>query len=260
MQYIIFFITFLLYYNTAFAGAWVLDKKERLLIQNFYYYKTNTFFDVNGIEIKQDNFTKGTVNTYLEEGITNDITLGTNIYFEFARQSEYSNQGIGDTEFFLRKLLYKSNKSVLSIQPLVKMPSYSADTLPKIGTDGWDGEIKLLYGRNFGKNHYLDTAIGYRKRFEGSSDQIRWELKAGLKINDKLTFIPVLYGTHNVGGLSEQQIIIANENDYNLVKAEVTFLYDINDKWAVQMGASQGVFSRNTAKGYEMLFSLWKRF
>lgn len=260
MKYIIIFLIAVLFSNQASAGAWVLNDGETLSINNLYYYKTNTFFDAGGFETKQPAYKKRTINTYLEEGITEDITLGSSVFYEFIKQNGYNNQGFGDSEFFLRKLLYKNDNSVISIQPLVKIPSASADSLPKIGTEGWEAELKLLYGRNFGNNHYLDTAIGFRKRFEGSSDQLRWELKFGFRPNDKWTIMPAFYGINNIGGISERQVIITNENDYSLVKAELSVLYNITPKWAVQIGAYQDIYSRNTGKGYGGIFSIWQRF
>ena len=60
------------------------------------------------------------------------------------------NHGISDPEFFWRKKLWSDEFSVLSVQPLLKLPSLTRDsTLPRSGTEKMDAELRLLGGHGF---------------------------------------------------------------------------------------------------------------
>jgi len=267
-----FFLIYLASYNPAFSGAWLLEEGEELFIQSLYTYKSDTFVDSE--KIKLDTYYKYELNTYMEHGLTDNVTLGAIALYNFVEQEDLKNKGFGNSEFFIRVGLYQYYSNVFSIQANVKMPAIPSEELPKIGTKGWDVEWGLLYGKSFANNDFLDLGIGYRERFSIElRDQIKWHAKYGFVINEGLTIMPALYGTHKVGNPPKTEFtytvgdalpttiqVYYFENYYDLIKAEITAFYKIDEKWGVQVGGYKDIYTENTFKGYGGIVGLWRKF
>ncbi len=99
---------FLLSYcmSQAYAGAWVKHKHQGYLALTSNYYQTSYFYDDKGNQQSQDRFHKLEENLYIEWGLTDNITLGSNLFGNYVSQSGKGNLGLSNSEFFLRQKLY----------------------------------------------------------------------------------------------------------------------------------------------------------
>jgi protein XagA len=205
---------------------------------------------------------------YIEYGLQDDLTLGafgsidSLEGFSSTRGSNADNTGLSDVSVFARKRLWHNEQAVVSIQPLYKLPSfYSKDDLPRSGTENSDVELRLLGGLNFeaaGQMHYANAEVAYRGRLGDPDDQWLMDATLGLRVDEHWVFMPQLFTTWAVGGAGGG-FTQSGADDYDLVKTQLSGLYEFDESWALQGGIYQDVYSRNTGYGTGVVFSLWFR-
>ncbi|MCI5050200.1 MAG: hypothetical protein MRY32_07720 [Rickettsiales bacterium] len=258
--------------NSALAGAWLQGNGDILVIDTNTYYASDAFFNDKSNKQSQPGFFKVENNLYLEYGLNKDWTLGANLFAHYLAQETSttytflsgasvtidgwdSNVGFGDPELFARTKLYKDDFTIISLQPLIKLPSwYESDTLPKGGSDDWDTELSVLAGHSFeayGRYHFAEARIGYRHRFHNQlEDQIKLDAKLGWNIYPDLQWINAIYGTFSVDMPDNPVFTQSGQNDYHLAKIESNLLYNLQKDWFVQLGLFAHVWGRNTGHGY----------
>lgn len=255
----------------ALASPWNTKKGQVQLITNTFYYTTDTYYTVQGDKRKQDDFTKVELNSYIEYGYRDDITLGGSLSFQqlsqrnpFTLQDE-DNQGVDGVELFARKKLWQGRNAVISVQPMLRTPRLtSTGSFPELGEDFWSGELRILGGYGFGGqkiNPYFVTAeLGYRMRTEGAADQIRTQLGGGWHMAPRWMLLGNYTRIDNFGGYGVGAPVITPESNYSLHKLEASAVFSLNKSYAFQLGAFQHVYARNTGAGGGALFSLWHKF
>ncbi len=219
----------------AHAGAWTQPKGEGLFIAQATYFNSDHYFDFDGQRVPQPTFRKAELQPYAEYGVRDWLTVGGSAYVQYVAQSGDDNEGIGDPELFAHvRLKTWKNGDVLSIQPLIKLPSYYLkDRLPRGGSRSTDAELSVLYGTNWelwGLTGYTDSRVGYRIRGRGLSPQYRVDQAVGINITDHFLLIPAVRSVitskyDDTAAFSED-----GEQDYDLAKAELTALYKFDDK------------------------------
>lgn len=219
----------------AHAGAWTQAEGEGLFIAQATYFSSDHFFDFDGLRVKQSTFRKAELQPYAEYGLRDWLTIGGSAYVQYMAQAGDDNQGIGDPELFARvRLKTWENGDVLSIQPLVKLPSYyMKDNLPRGGSRSIDGELALLYGSSwnyFGITGYTDTKFAYRMRSRGLKPQYRVDQAIGINITDDFLLIPAVRSVITTEYDDTAAFSQDGEQDYDLAKAEVTALYKFDEK------------------------------
>lgn len=219
----------------AHAGAWTMPKGEGLFIGQATYFTSEHFFDLDGKKIDQPTFRKFELQPYAEYGVTDWLTAGGSAYLHSVDQSARYNAGIGDPELWARLRLHTfGNGDVLSIQPLVKLPSYYADDdIPRGGSRSTDLELSVLYGTNWQLldfTGYTDTRLGYRVRSRGLNDQYRIDQSFGVNVTDHLLLIPAFRAV--IASKYDESAVFAQdgEQDYDAAKIELTAMYKFDDR------------------------------
>lgn len=260
----------------ALAGAWTQPEGRGQLILNHFYYSSDAFFDADGQRQSQPRFDKFEINPYLEYGISDDWTIGASLFAHYVTQETRTetgsgvtlsghsdNVGLGNSEIFARWQLYRGGRAAIALQPLVKLPAlYARNRLPKAGSEAFDAELSLLGGYGFdgwGRAHYIDTRLGYRHRFSaGLEDQLRADLKLGLRLNRALSLIPELSATLAFNGNTDTTFTQDGQNDYDLLKLGLAAQYELHDLAPgafVQLGGFAHVAGRNAGEGYGLLLA-----
>jgi hypothetical protein len=255
-------LLFLLLPFPALAGAWLQEDGGLLVSTQALYYQTDSYFDVTGEELAQRDFTKQELNLYTEYGWSEKFTLGANLFINRVEQGD-DNFGIADPEFFARATLFKTDNSVISIQPLIKLPSlYQYGGSPRGGTDSFDGELSLLYGRNMpiiSARDYMDMRVGYRERSDGLNGQYRVDVSYGLYVTDYLLCVPAFRSV--IAAKNDAQTFNNNGSlDYDLYKAEMSLYYPLNDFQQVGMGYFHHIAGQQTGAGQGFSIGLVQRF
>ena len=239
---------------SAHAGAWLQPEGKGLAIGQATYYTTAHYFDANGELQRQPRFTKYEFQPYAEYGVLPNLTIGGTAYLDRVHQSGSSHGGIADPEIFARTRLWSDDRQVISLQPLIKLPSsFSKNDVPRSGSRSTDAELSLLYGRNqplLTSRDYIDTRIGYRVRNRGQSDQLRVDSSIGLKLTEQVQLVPALRGIMAVNPTDSAAYTENGELDYSLIKAEVTGIYHLDETQWLQASFFKHVAGTQTGDGY----------
>jgi len=246
----------------AFAGAWLQDEGNTLLSTQALIYQTDSYYDSGGDELSQSEFTKTELNLYAEYGWRKNVTLGTNLFVNHVEQGN-DNLGIADPEFFARFVLLTSDHSVLSIQPLVKLPSwYQNAGSPRGGSEATDIELSLLFGHNLpiiSPRDYIDVRAGYRERSRSLKGQYRLDASYGMYLRDDLLLVPsvraVIATDANVQVFRED-----GEQDYDLYKTEINAYYALSDSQQLSFGYFTHMGGEQTGAGQGFSIGLVQRF
>ncbi len=256
---------------SSHAGAWLQPQGEWQTITTALYYRTDSFYDNDRDRQPQERFSKWQLNPYGEYGFTPNVTLGFNTFVDYVSGENPDlagdrnhNAGLADSELFARLRLWERDSAIISIQPLVKLPSlYASDSLPRSGSEDFDGELRLMGGYGFaaaGHNHYLSAEAAYRKRFGGPADQFRVDVTLGLRPAENWLILPQIFTTWRVNAPSGAAFTQSGQDDYDLVKAQLSAVYEFSDNMGIQLGGFSHVRARNTGAGGGGLLALWKRF
>jgi hypothetical protein len=251
----------------TFAAAWTLPADKWELYQNAFYYRTTEFFDSNGNTRPQPRYSKYELNPYGEYGLNEGTTIGGSVALNLvqgtAATDSGNNYGIGDPTLFLRQRLWSDDSTVVSLQPLIKFPSYYTDELlPRSGAMQTDGELRLLGGHSFewlGNNHFINLEAAYRKRMGDPSDQLRFDATLGLTLNDQWQLLPQLSYINTPSRKAITPFTQSGEDDFDLLKPQLSAVYQLNETVALQAGLFQHIDGNNTGAGCGALFSLWYR-
>jgi len=245
------FLLPLLHPNPAHAGAWTREKGTGLAVANATYYATSEYFDDAGELQKQRHFSKRELNLYTEWGWRDSTTLGANLFVSDVDQGS-SNQSLSNTELFLRQRVYHDGERVISLQPLIKLPTLSRhDRTPRAGSKSADAELALLYGETLdilSPRDFSDSLVALRYRSDNLSPQLRFESRLGLNIYGNLWAIPALYVTQSLDPKTDP-FVESGDLDYDLTKAEFTLLYKAQGNETYQLTLFDHVAGALTGSG-----------
>lgn len=253
------------------AGAWLQPEGEGQLIATALYYRTGHYYDNSRHRRPQADFSKRQINPYAEYGLTPDLTVGGSAFFDdvsgedpAAPGGRRHNSGLSDPEVFARARLWEEGPAVISVQPLLKLPSlYASGGLPKSGSGEFDSELRLLAGYGFytgGLDHFASAETAYRRRYGDPSDQFHAAFTLGLRPADKWLILPQVFAVWRVNAPGGSAFTQSGEDDYDLVKTQLSAVYEWTEDTGVQIGAFRNARARNTGGGGGALIAVWKRF
>ena len=239
--------------NVAHAGAWLQPKGSGLFIAQISYFSSDYYFDVDGNKQKQSRFTKGEAQPYAEYGLAENITIGGMLFAQSNQQNDHQKLGVADPQIFARSTIWKSGSQLISLQPLIKLPSqYRNKTTPRGGSSSTDYELSALYGRNLdlvSNRDYLDLKIGYRVRNGQLNDQYHADAMVGLGIDDNWHIIPAIRATFATK-MNDQRFSQNGDLDYDLVKLELAANYQFTATRSFSISLANHVWGRQTGDGY----------
>jgi hypothetical protein len=246
------------------AGAWTQEKGKAQLIVTATHYTTDERYDDSGIKRSQPDYHKSELNPYLEYGVTDTLTAGANLFLQHADDSADSSSSLGDTELFLRQRIFKSERYVFSLQPMVKLPSPTGgDDTPAIGSEHPDLGLDAQLGVNFnafGRTHFADLSAGYRHRFGTPEDQILFSGTLGLNIAERWTVMPQLNQTLRATRPNVATFTQSPQDDYSLTRASLSAVYKISEERSMQVGAFSHIDGKNVGAGHGAMVSYWLNF
>lgn len=253
----------------AHAGAWLQPEGAGQLITTMSSYHATKFYDINGTRAAQDPFSKIELNPYIEYGLTQALTVGANVLMNSnsastnpfgGREDYYGLQG----ELFARTALWEKEGSILSLQPLVKLPVYYADKgFYQTQYTRADVELALLAGTHFsamGFTHFLDGSAAYRVRSGAPGNQAKFNLTLGTQVNDEWTILTQAFSTWAVSPPALPSLTQRTEDDYDAIKLQLSAVYALTNTLSVQAGGFINTHPRNTGAGSGVLAALWWNF
>ncbi len=240
------------------ASAWPQKQGDGEVIAAYSYYFSDTYRDKSGAKARIPEYSKHEINPYIEYGLTGRDTLGTNIFLNKVEQNGAAKAGIGDVELFWRRQLFAVSGCTISLQPLVKLPSFSSG-MPEIGSKSTDFEAKALSGCNLPWNSFFNVEGGYRHRSGEQQDQLKLDAVIGLKHGDSL-WLASAYNTLAAGDYNAGNSGITQSNDYDLSKIQLSWVYRFHPQTSLQLGVYKDIRARNTGEGAGVTASIWRTF
>jgi hypothetical protein len=254
--------------TAAYASAWTQDQGNGQAILSASYYGADQYWDNGGNKQSQPSYSKYELNPYLEYGLSDGLTIGTNFYLQHLYQDtgsgSHSSWGLGDSEFFLRKRLINQDGYALAIEPLIKLPSPEPGSeTPRIGSATPDAALGLSGGKTFsayGFTHFVDIDTMYRHRFGAPNDQINISGTLGINVAPRWTIMPQTFLTFRTDSRPTAAFTESPSDDYNLVRLQLSGLYKLSDQTSLQLGAFYDVDGKNVGLGRGVLLALWRNF
>ena len=265
MRNILLSVVFLLASITsAHAGAWLQPEGHGQFIANASYFTSDKYFTSTGDRQSESRYSKYEFQPYLEYGALANLTVGASVALQDDSQSGTTNYGAADPELFLRTALWRDGTQVLSLQPLVKFAStFEHDGTPRGGSKSTDAELSLGYGRSFrlvGPRDYIDLRTGYRYRSGELHDQLSADAVLGLNVAPKWQLVPAV---RTIFPTEMTRSPVYSENGdqyYQLVKLELSTLYQMDSTRSFGLTAFDHVDGRQTGDGLGVTLSFAKQF
>lgn len=252
----------------CFAGAWTQQKGklyDRLSV-NYYFAddefdgnESRTDFSLNG------KFKDAHVSNYIEYGLTDNITLINSLFYKRIEKEDdlekTTTYGIGDIDLGLKYKLAEGKWGVLSAQALAKIPeAYDKNDKLPLGNGQYDIEARLLYGRSLWPYipGYCNFELGYRLRFDGPSDELRYLVEFGMDITKSMYGRVKLDGIYSMNNGSKFDISgnPTITNNFNLGKLDMTVGYKISKRWGLEAEYTPEIYGKNTAAGATYSFAV----
>lgn len=243
-------------------AAWTAKQGTGLVIPSYTYYRAARDRDANGHGAGRKAYVKNEFRLYSVYGWTDAITLGLDGAARRVRDRAEGAQGEdldwSEVATFTRFRLYRWPRAVLSLQPLVYVPrKHDGGADLRRDADKPELELRALYGRNFtlfGRDGFAEAECGYRHRLGDAGDQVRLDGTFGLHVRPRLS---VLAQSFNI--VSTRRPRDDGPPDYDLYKVQLSVVYDITARWAVQAGGFAEFAGRNTGLGRAGFLALWWR-
>ncbi len=244
--------------SSAHASPWARFDGELLVISKADYFHADLISqDPAGGDYRSlDN------NTYLEFGLTENITIGGKAIYGtswLSRPSEtVTNSGFSEIEAFGQYQFLRTIKQAASVKLSAGKPAaFQPNARASLGAGGADIELAALYGRNLifePIKLFAAAEVGYRKRIGSAADIVRTQITIGAEPSDHWLFLLEGFST----------LSLRNEGfagaDYDIVKIQPSIIYRPSRRWAIQAGVSQDVASRNLSRGRSFFIGLWSAF
>ena len=244
--------------SIANASPWARNDDELLIISTTNYFSA---------DLVQENQVYGTYesldnNTYLEFGLTDEITIGGKAIYG----TSWLNTGIGsltdsgfsEVEGYAQYEVLRTNENAASFKLSAGKPAaFQSTARAALGSGGADAELAILYGHNIifrPVKLFAAAEVGYRKRFGNAADVVR--LQATLGIEPTKRWVVLLEG---FGTISLRNEMLGGA-DYDIIKLQPSVVYRLNHHWAIQVGASKDLATRNLAPGKSFFIGLWSAF
>ena len=136
---------------------------------------------------------------------------------------------------------------------------------PAPGNHQEDIEARFLVGRGATLIHqhvFWDAEVAFRTRFGAPADQVRFDVTAGVDLSKHIMAMGQFFNTRSLRN-GEPLDVVTNPNaqsDYDLHKCQVSAVIALPYKAKVQIGWTDTISGRNTARGQGAIISLWKAF
>lgn len=132
--------------------------------------------------------------------------------------------------------------------------------MPKSGSEQIDVELRLLGGSSFpllGREHFANLELAYRYRFSRPENQIRADATLGFQVADAWQIMPQLSYIKGLGDIGAAGFTQSTMDEFDLLKPQLSVLYQLDDTVTLQAGVFTHVSGRNTGAGEGILLSAW---
>ena len=245
----------------AFGGAWTLPKGQGQLIATSTVTQADQSFDHDWVAHKTPRYRKFDMPFLFEYGATEDLTTIVSPslqHVDIAAPYDAERTGAGYTEFGARYRLLHEKDWVFSAQGTMRIPGTGETGNPAaIGYTFPEFDARLLFGKSFTagtRPAFVDFEVAQRFRGGGAPNEFRADLTFGLQATRRWLLLAQMFNVVSEGSGSRLF------PSYNYSKVELSAVYSINQRWAVQFGGISTVFGRNALQENGFVVGFWHYF
>jgi hypothetical protein len=243
----------------ALGGAFLQRPGMVLAIQELRFSGSLQAFDSRGRLRPVASYQKFTLDTALEYGLTDWVTLlarleAASVFNEGPPAAFY--RGLGMSELGARVELWGSRDRslIFSAQAMARWPGAGAGNAAASGMTAVETDWRLMAGGSFDVREragFWSIEGGLRKRSGPEPDEARLELATGLQVFDLLQVI--VQGFH----------ILIPRTPLNLHsqshKAQLSLLFNPGRAWSLQAGAFRTLAGVNARQEKGLAVAFWRR-
>lgn len=246
----------------AHAGAWTLQEGTGQAALIGTLSQASQVFDWKGNVVGAPRYTKFELQGLLEYGATDRLTLmflpGLQ-HVDIDMPGNPSRTGVGYTEGGARYKFLQGQDWVLSGQATVRVPgTFDAGNPAAIGYTGFESDIRALFGYSFsvaGLPAFINLEAAQRFRFGGPPDEFRFDASFGVRPAPNWLLLAQVFNV-----VSEGAGEAPFSTSYNYHKLQLSVVYDLTPRWAVQLGGFTTFAGRNALQENGVLLGTWYKF
>jgi len=242
----------------ALAGAWTLDRGHVQIFTGSCYSLATRRFDGNAVPSENTVFDKLTLQSWMEYGLTDAVTL-------FAAP-EYTVADYGSGTAVLHpkstsveagvRILLLSHGGMLSVQASGKTAGAFDMSVSADGAAGRQWELRLLYGRSFKllrRDGFIDIEAAQRWIERPRPDEGTVEATAGFWISPRYLVMLQSFNTFAWGSAKPPY------EPYRLHKLQASLVQRLTRRWAIQTGVFYAPAGRNIVQERGVVTTIWYR-
>lgn len=246
---------------TVSAGAWTHYPGNGFVLTEYLTYSTSETFTNKGDKVLMPNdgkFTKHTIQIYLEQGVTEKLTVVSQMVYDYITYTDiYLNQkrdGFADQQLGLRYRLVKEPIIISFYENIVVPGGYDNNVDLPLGHDQVDLESWLLFAKGFDYKQftfYTGFDAGYIFSLKEPPDMFEFQLMAGAKGFYNLDFSISANSLYSLGSGKETYVAknrLAKVN-YDLHKLSCFLSYEINPNVLITLSYFNHIKAKNTGAG-----------
>jgi len=191
--------------STAQAGAWTQATDETIVISKLTVTTAPQAFAVTGEAQEGASFSKTEVETYLEYGWRETVTLIGRVNWQDTIAGSDRQTGFTAFEVGARTRFWRfTNGSVFSAQASIIFPGRRYDrNTPLLTSGNTDYDIRLLQGvptTFFGFSGFSDFQLAYRYRTGNAPNEARFDATLGIHAAPNWLVLLQSFNINSVGG------------------------------------------------------------
>jgi hypothetical protein len=247
--------------TAALAGAWTLDAGTGQAALIGTLSQAREIFDWKGNVTSAPRYTKFELQGLLEYGATDRLTvmfLPGLQHVDIDMPGNPSRTGLGYTEFGGRYQLLSGQNWVFSGQATVRVPgTFDTGNPAAIGYTDFETDIRALFGYSFsvaGMPAFVDLQVAQRFRFGAPPDEFRLDATVGVRPAPNWLLLAQSLNVVSEGAGS------LPFTSYNYHKLQLSVVYQLTPRWAVQFGGFTTFAGRNALQENGVLLGTWYKF
>ena len=245
--------------TAAIAGAWTQPEGHGQVIVTMSASSASRAFNGSGLS-SVPRYSKMELQGLIEYGLTDRFTLmlapGLQ-HIDIGAPANSKRTGFGHTEIGGRYRLLQFDSWVLSAQATARLPGVSDTSVPaNIGYTGYEADLRILLGRAFvlgGTPAFVDLQLAQRYS-QDYSNEFRADFTLGLYPAARWLVLLQSFNIFSEGGGT------ALAPTYEYYKFQLSGVYALTPRWAVQAGAFTTYAGRNALQENGGIVGLWYKF
>jgi hypothetical protein len=253
--------------QTVHGSAWTREEGGALILLPVSYIHVTEAFDDDGDRVDRRTFEMAEFSPLFEYGLTDSLTIGAQPKYRVVRvdtgtvaDGMSTNQGIAESDFFVRKRLWSRDQASFAVQGLVKVPLKDDEGVAAaLARDQVDAQIELAYGNRRamgGGSIFYSAEAGYRKRWEDPNDEISVNAFLGWSPGDSWSFILRSANTWGVSDDSDGLEVLATGPSFTRNDAQLMVSYRFRNAMSLVGGVSTTYAGENVGAGNTAFLAL----